>query len=83
MAAAPTFFLSIPKGFQAGYINVELTDVTTIEEAREAATEAGMENFYAAGLEDSETVYATLYALTARGGLAHSECFPISGPEAY
>lgn len=84
MTAQTKWFLSIPQGgFASSYLNVTLADATTIEEAREDAEEAGMANFYAAGLEDSETVYATLYALTARGELVHSECFPISGPEAY
>ena len=83
MTAATKWFLSIPQAESVNYLNIALTDATTIEEAREDAETAGMDNFYAAGLEDSETVYATLYALTARGGLAHSECFPISGPDAY
>lgn len=82
MSAATKWFLSIPQAESVNHLNIPLTNATTIEEAREDAEEAGMANFYAAGLEDSETVYATLYALTARGGLAHSECFAVSGPEA-
>ena len=79
--AAKTYYLSIPVSGGRCPIILDL-ESTRLADAREEAGDEGMAHFYAAGYEDSETVYGTLYALTARGGLAHSECFPISGPTA-
>lgn len=76
------FFLSVPVYGDINPIINQLADASTIEEARMDAEMAGMESFAMAGYEDSETVYATLYQIAPNGGLAHSECFPISGPEA-
>ncbi|MCC7464474.1 MAG: hypothetical protein IT480_18670 [Gammaproteobacteria bacterium] len=78
---AATYYLSIPIYGKADAIIVSLTS-ETVADAREEAGDEGMVRFYEAGYEDDETVCATLYALGTNGGLAHSECFPISGPNA-
>lgn len=77
------FFLSTPIPHRIlNSIITPLAECSTIEEAREAAEDACRDTFVEAGYEMDETAYATLYQLTAGGYLAHSECFPISGPEA-
>lgn len=81
------FWLSVPVYGQPDPIIVRLGherlgDAETLAEAVVDAEDAGREAFMQAGYEDSETVYATLYQIGPRGGLIHSECFPISGPDA-
>lgn len=75
------FFLSVPVDGQTDPIIARLDRAMTIDEAREDADNAGRCYFIGAGYESSETVYATLYQIATSGGLAHSECFPICGPD--
>lgn len=49
--------------------------------ADEAADQA-RQLFVAAGYEDDETVYATLYRIAPNGDLAWSQAYPIDGPDA-
>ena len=77
------FWLSIPNLLNgAEPVITRLPDATTMDEAREDAIEAGHIAFTEAGYETMDTVYATLYQIAPNGGLAHSECFTIDGPEA-
>jgi hypothetical protein len=82
MTTQTGFFLSVPVDGQVNPITNYLADATTLEEARMDAELAGMESFVLAGYETMDTVYATLYQIAPNGGLAHSECFTIDGPEA-
>lgn len=76
------FWLSVPVYGQADPIIVCLGDAATMDEAREYAEEDGREAFVLAGYETMDMCYATLYQIAPNGGLAHSECFEIYGPEA-
>lgn len=75
------FFLSVPQ-YDGPHIITRLADATSMDEAREDAIEAGHIAFMAAGYEDMDMCFATLYQIAPSGGLAHSECFEIYGPEA-
>lgn len=79
---AAGFYLSVPVYGQVDPIIARLADATTIEQAREGATEAGMIAFTQAGYESMDMCYATLYQIAPNGGLAHSECFEVYGPDA-
>ena len=74
MTSKPGLYLSVPRP--------EGDAIITRVEDREDAEFAGVESFVMAGFEAGETIYATLYRIAENGGLASSECFPISGPEA-
>jgi hypothetical protein len=53
--------------------------------SEEIADEAGDQArllFVAAGYEDDETVWATLYKIAPNGGLEWSQAYPIDGPAA-
>lgn len=83
MATRPGFYLSVTNTNEPLIpIIMHFPDATSIDEARMDAEIPAMEAFVLAGYEDGETVYATLYQIAPNGGLAHSECYPISGPEA-
>ncbi len=77
-----TYFLSVPVYGSVNPIVTTLTDATNIDEAREDAVEAGHVAFVQAGYEMMDMCLATLYAIAPNGGLAHSECFEVYGPEA-
>lgn len=76
------FFLSVPVDGQVDPIIARLADAATLDEAREDAIEAGHIAFTEAGYETMDMCYATLYQIAPNGGLAHSECFEVYGPEA-
>jgi hypothetical protein len=79
---AAGFYLSVPVDGQVNPIIAALPDAATLDEAREDAIEAGHLAFVAAGYETMDMCYATLYRIAPNGGLAHSECFEVYGPEA-
>lgn len=79
--AATGFFLSVPVYGSVDPIITHLDQARSLDDAREDADDKGRVSFMLAGYETMETVYATLYQIAPNGGLAHSECFPISGPE--
>jgi len=81
MTAPTGFFLSVPQMDSIDPIITPLADATTIDEARQDATDAGMVSFVLAGYETMDMVFATLYQIAPNGGLAHSECFEIYGAE--
>jgi hypothetical protein len=76
------FWLSVPVNSRVASITVRVVDSETWAEALIDADAAGREAFVRAGYEDNETAYATLYQIGPKGGLIHSECFPIDGPDA-
>lgn len=77
------FWLSVPNILNhAEPIITRLPDATTMDEAREDAIEAGHVAFNEAGYETMDMCFATLYQIAPNGGLAHSECFEVYGPEA-
>ena len=82
MNAQTGFFLSIPVYGQVNPIISRLADATTLDEAREDAIDTGFQSFLKAGYEDSDMCFGTLYQIAPNGGLAHSECFEVYGPEA-
>lgn len=79
---AAGFYLSVPVYGQVNPIIARLPDATTLDEAREDAIEAGHIAFTEAGYETMDMAYATLYQIAPNGGLAHSECLEVYGPEA-
>lgn len=79
---AAGFYLSTPVYGSIDPIITRLEDATTMDEAREDAIEAGHISFMAAGYESMDMAYGTLYQIAPNGGLAHSECFEIYGPDA-
>lgn len=81
------FWLSVPVYGQVDPIIVrlghdQLGDSETWAEAIIDAEDAGRIAFIEAGYESMDECYATIYQIGPNGGLIHSECFPISGPEA-
>lgn len=76
------FYLSVPVYGLVDPIITRLSAATTLDEAREDAIEAGHVAFVQAGYESMDECYATLYQISQDGGLAHSDCFPIFGPDA-
>lgn len=82
MTAQTGFFLSVPVYGSVNPIISRLADAATLDEAREDAVEVGHIAFTEAGYETMDMCFATLYQIAPNGGLAHSECFEIYGPEA-
>ena len=54
--------------------------VFSVEDEDDALT-VGMASFFQLGYGERDTIYATLFRIADNGGLASSQCFPISGPE--
>jgi hypothetical protein len=52
------------------------------ERLADEAADQGRQLFVAAGYEDDETVWATLYKIAPNGGLEWSQAYPINGPAA-
>ena len=87
MTTAAGFFLSVPIYGQVHPIIVrlgheQLGDSQTWAEAIVDAEDAGREAFVRAGYETMDMCFATIYQIGPNGGLIHSECFEIYGPDA-
>lgn len=75
------FWLSVPVYGQVDPIIVRLDDTETWAEAIIDADDVSREAFVQAGYESMDIAYATLYQIGPRGGLIHSECYPIEGSD--